>query len=137
MSRTRLLLHVLDVSPHEPDEPLADPVAQARTIAAELRKYDPALQRRPRWIVLNKIDTVPPEERDDLVAKLRRRLRTKAPIFVISAATHEGCRDLMWAVQQFLVEHPPRDHADADAAAGGDSEPAAVEAAPPSGWSPI
>ncbi len=137
VSRTRLLLHVLDVSPHEPDEPLADPVAQARTIAAELRKYDPALQRRPRWIVLNKIDTVPPEERDDLVAKLRRRLRTKAPIFVISAATHEGCRDLMWAVQQFLVEHPPRDHADADAAAGGDSEPAAVEAAPPSGWSPI
>jgi len=106
ISRTRLLLHVLDVAPV--DERV-DPVVQARAIAAELGKYDPALRRRPRWYVLNKIDLVPQEERAALLASLRRRLRTKAPMLVISAATGEGCRELMWAVQRFLEEHGPRE----------------------------
>jgi GTP-binding protein len=101
-SRTRLLLHVLDAAPLDGG---ADPVAQARAIAGELRKFDPALQRRPRWYVLNKMDLVPPQERAELVARLRRRLRTKAPMYAISAYTGEGCRDLMWAVQAFLEEH--------------------------------
>ncbi len=108
MSRTRLLLHVLDVAPLDAD---VDPVAQARAIAAELRKYDPVLQRRPRWYVLNKMDLVAPEEREQLVARLRRRLRTKAPMFAISAYTGEGCRDLMWAVQVFLEKHAAPDRA--------------------------
>ncbi len=104
VSRTRLLLHVIDIAPFDED---VDPVAQARAIAAELRKYDPALARRPRWYVLNKMDLIAPEEREALAARLRRRLRTKAPIFSVSAATHEGCVDLMWAVQRFLEEHAP------------------------------
>jgi GTP-binding protein len=114
ISRTRLLLHVLDVAPFDAE---VDPVRQARAIAAELKKYDPVLQRRPRWYVLNKMDLVPPDERAALVADLRRRLRTKAPMYPISAFTGEGCRDLMWAVQRFLEEHalrsdpPPGDEA--------------------------
>jgi GTP-binding protein len=102
VSRTRLLLHVLDAAPLDGN---ADPVAQARTIAAELRKYDLALTRIPRWYVLNKIDLIDAEARDATVARLRRRLRTKAPVFAVSAVTGEGCRDLMWAVQRFLAEH--------------------------------
>ena len=102
ISRTRLLLHVLDIAPFDAD---VDPVAQARAIAVELRKYDPTLMRRPRWYVLNKIDLVPVEARAGLLARLRRRLRTKAPMFAVSAATGEGCRDLMWSVQRFLEEH--------------------------------
>ncbi|HXW66177.1 MAG TPA: GTPase ObgE [Burkholderiaceae bacterium] len=101
VSRTRLLLHVLDVAPFDVD---VDPVSQARAISSELRKFDPALLRRPRWYVLNKIDLVPASERAALVARLRRRLRSKAPMFAISAATGEGCRDLMWAVQRFLEQ---------------------------------
>ncbi|HXY06124.1 MAG TPA: GTPase ObgE [Burkholderiaceae bacterium] len=99
VSRTRLLLHVLDVAPLDA---AVDPVVQARAIAAELRKYDPALGRRPRWYVLNKMDLVPMPERAALVEGLRRRLRSSAPMFAVSAATGEGCRDLMWAVLQFL-----------------------------------
>ncbi len=99
VSRTRLLLHVLDVAPFDAT---LDPVSQARAISSELRKFDPTLLRRPRWYVLNKMDLVPPSERDALIARLRRRLRSKAPIFAISAVTGEGCRDLMWAVQRFL-----------------------------------
>jgi len=120
VSRTRLLLHVIDVAPL--DEAV-DPVAQARAIAAELGKYDPVLRRRPRWYVLNKMDLVPQEEQAALVARLRRRLRTKAPMYAISAYTGAGCRDLMWAVQVFLEQHAPRDplpeeHGAALAAAG-------------------
>jgi GTP-binding protein len=111
ISRTRLLLHVIDVAPLDTD---VDPVAQARAIAAELGKYDPVLKRRPRWFVLNKMDLVPLEERAALMDGLRRRLRTKAPMYTISAATGEGCRDLMWAVQRFLEEHPAPDRVPED-----------------------
>ncbi len=111
ISRTRLLLQVIDVAPLDTE---VDPVAQARAIAAELGKYDPVLKRRPRWFVLNKMDLVPPEERTALMERLRRRLRTKAPMYTISAATGEGCRDLMWAVQRFLEEHPAPDRVPED-----------------------
>lgn len=99
LSRTRLLLHVLDIAPVDPE---ADPVREARAIVAELKKYDPALYRKPRWLVLNKIDLVPGDERAERIEKIRRRLRTRAPVFAISAATGEGCRELMWAVHRFL-----------------------------------
>ncbi|HEX7155597.1 MAG TPA: GTPase ObgE [Burkholderiaceae bacterium] len=105
VSRTRLLLHVLDAAPLDGN---ADPVAQARAIAAELRKYDRALTRIPRWYVLNKMDLIDPEAREAAVARLRRRLRTRAPVFAVSAVTGEGCRELMWAVQRFLAENAPR-----------------------------
>jgi len=111
ISRTRLLLHVIDVAPLDTD---VDPVAQARAIAAELGKYDPVLKRRPRWFVLNKMDLVAPDERAALLDGLRRRLRTKAPMYTISAATGEGCRDLMWAVQRFLEDHPAPDRVPED-----------------------
>ncbi|HEU0199422.1 MAG TPA: GTPase ObgE [Burkholderiaceae bacterium] len=98
LARTRLLLHVVDAAPVDG----TDPAHAVRAIAAELKKYDPALYRKPRWIVLNKIDLVEPASRAALVVGLRRRLRAKAPIFGVSAATREGCRELMVAVHQFL-----------------------------------
>jgi len=99
--RTRLLLHIVDIAP---SDAAIDPVKQVRAIGAELKKFDPALFRKPRWIVLNKIDLIDPERRQEVVEQVRRRLRTKAPVFAISGVTREGCRDLMWAVQRFLFE---------------------------------
>jgi GTP-binding protein len=104
LARTRLLLHVVDVAPADP---AADPVRQVRALVAELKKYDAALFRKPRWLVLNKIDLVAPERRAGVVAEFRRRLRTKAPVYAVSAATGEGCRELMWAVQRFLFDGAP------------------------------
>jgi GTP-binding protein len=99
LSRTGLLLHLVDcVGP----EGNADPVKDVRVITAELKKYDASLARKPRWFVLNKVDLIPVELRADLVANFRRKLRTKAPVFAISAATGEGCRELVNAVQGFL-----------------------------------
>ncbi len=98
LSRTDLLLHLVDCMPSGGN----DPVRGARVIAAELRKYDQELYRKPRWFVLNKIDLVPADERDALLHDFRRRLRTKAPVFAVSAATGAGCRELVSAIARFL-----------------------------------
>jgi len=99
LSRTGLLLHVIDcVGP----DGSADPVSDARVIAGELKKYSPALARKPRWFVLNKSDLVPSDDREALIAGFRRRLRTRAPVFLISAATRAGCDQLVSEVQGFL-----------------------------------
>lgn len=100
LSRTDLLLHLVDCMP-----PDGDPVRNIRAITAELRKYDDQLYRKPRWLVLNKIDLIPPDQREPLVQDIRRRLRTKASVHVVSAATGEGCRELVEAVSRFLTGH--------------------------------
>ncbi|MEY2896872.1 MAG: GTPase ObgE [Pseudomonadota bacterium] len=104
LARTRLLLHVIDCAPMDDS---IDPVREARAIVAELKKYDAALAAKPRWLVLNKIDLVPAEQREVLAAEFRRRLRTKAPVFMISAATREGCDALMQAVGAELERTRP------------------------------
>jgi GTP-binding protein len=106
LQRTRLLLHLVDIAPLDPD---ADPVAGARAIVKELRKYDPALHAKPRMLVLNKLDLVPEEERDARVAALVKSLRWKGPVFRIAAISATGTRELTYAVQQWLDEHPAAD----------------------------
>jgi GTP-binding protein len=98
LQRTRLLLHVVDIAPFDD----TDPVKQVRAIAAELKKYDARLFRKSRWLVLNKSDLVPAEERVDLVKSMVRRLRFKGPVFEISALTHKGCEALVQAVYRYL-----------------------------------
>jgi GTPase len=97
--RTRLLLHIVDVAPIEAD---ADPVRDAKSIAAELKKFDPELYRKPRWLVLNKTDMLPAEERESATAALVHRLRWRGRSFCICALTGEGCRELSFAVMKFL-----------------------------------
>ena len=99
LQRTRLLLHIVDLAPF--DEAV-DPVVQARAIVAELKKYDPALHAKPRWLVLNKLDMVPADERAARVKDFVRRLRWKGPVFEISALTREGCEPLVQAVYQHV-----------------------------------
>lgn len=94
LQRTRLLWHVIDVAPLDES---VDPVAQARAVLSELRKYDEALYRKPRWLVLNKIDLVAAERRDALVRDIARRLRWKGPLFAVSAVAREGLKPLLEA----------------------------------------
>ncbi|VTU24529.1 GTP-binding protein obg [Variovorax sp. PBS-H4] len=108
LQRTRLLLHVVDLAPF--DE--TDPVAQAKAIVGELKKYDAALYEKPRWLVLNKLDMIPAEERATKVKDFVKRLRFKGPVFEISALTREGCETLVKAVYQHVkaqqvAEQPP------------------------------
>jgi len=94
LARTRLLLHLVDLS--------ADDAAQsARAIAAELKKYDAALYRKPRWLIFNKIDVVP--DAKARAERLVRSLRWQRPWFAISALTGEGCAALCKAVAKELA----------------------------------
>lgn len=110
LQRTRLLLHLVDAAPFDEG---VDPVQQARAIVAELKKYDPALAAKPRWLVFNKLDMVPPEERERRVADYVRRLRFKGPVFAISALAREGLQPLVEAVYAHVSrerrETPPPD----------------------------
>ena len=101
LQRTQLLLHVVDIAPFDEG---VDPVAQARAIVAELKKYDKALHAKPRWLVLNKLDMVPAAERERRVREFVRRLRWKGPVFEISALTREGCEPLVRAVYQHVAK---------------------------------
>jgi len=98
--RTRLLLHLVDVAPLD----AGDPVRDARAIVQELRKYDEALYRKPRWLVLNKIDLVPAGERERTITRFLRNYRWKGKCFIISALTGEGCRELAFAVMKHLEQ---------------------------------
>jgi GTP-binding protein len=100
LARTRLLLHVIDLAPI--GDPPADPVRDARAIASELRKYDERLYRKPRWLVLNKIDLLAPAERERAASELVRRLRWRGRTFVVSALTGAGCRELCRAAMNEL-----------------------------------
>jgi GTP-binding protein len=73
-------------------------VAQAKAIVNELKKYDPALYTKPRWLVLNKLDMVPLDEREALVKDFIKRFKFKGPVFEISALTREGCEQLIKTV---------------------------------------
>ena len=99
LQRTRLLLHLVDVAPFDPE---ADPVRDARSVVAELKKYDPELASRPRWLVLNKLDMLEPDERAARVAEIRRRLRAKGPVYAISALARDGLEPLLRDIDSFL-----------------------------------
>jgi GTP-binding protein len=101
LQRTRVLLHLVDLLPPDPD---ADPVRDARAIIGELKKFSRELSGKPRWLVLNKRDLLPDEAAEALAADIARRLRYRGPRFLISAATNRGTRELADALMQFLEQ---------------------------------
>jgi GTP-binding protein len=113
LQRTRLLLHIVDMAPFDDS---IDPVAQAKAIVAELKKYDQGLYDKPRWLVLNKLDMVDADARVALIKDFVKRMRYKGPVFEISALTHEGCDHLIKEIYkhikaQQVAEQP---HVDVD-----------------------
>ena len=90
LQRTRLLLHLVDIAPPDPD---ADPVAGAREIVGELKKFSPDLAKKKRWLVLNKIDLLPPGEREERCAEIVRQAAfqgTGVPDLRRDRRGHEG-----------------------------------------------
>jgi len=109
LQRTRLLLHLVDLSGFDADR---DPVLEARAIVRELRKYDRQLYDKPRWLVLNKLDALSDEagsgpdgkrsQRAAVMAEFKKRYRPAGPVFGISALTGEGCAALCHAIWDHL-----------------------------------
>ena len=102
LQRTRLLLHLIDMSPFDPTR---DPVAEARAIVGELLKYDRELHDKPRWLVLNKMDTIEPDRRQQVIDDFVTRYGWPGPVFAISALSGEGCTALGYAIWDHLAAH--------------------------------
>jgi GTP-binding protein len=132
LQRTHLLLHLVDAAPMDES---VDPVAQVKAIEKELARYDPALRAKPRWLVLNKMDAIDPDARAGVVSAIKRRLRWKAPLFAISAATHDGCAELMRAVYQHVASVREVHPEPADPRFDTPAAPAGPHAAPSGGQS--
>jgi GTP-binding protein len=101
LSRTRLLLHLVDVAPLDG---VTDPVAEARKIVAELERFSPELATRERWIVLNKKDLLGEAEVDALRARIVEELDWQGPIYSISAIARQGTRQLAGDIMTRLEE---------------------------------
>ncbi len=104
LSRTRLLLHVVDMMPPNED---TDLVHEARALVKELQKYDESLYQKPRWLVLNKTDMIPAENRAELCRQFVEKLGWKDKYFIISALTGEGCKSLTYAIMDYLEQNLP------------------------------
>ena len=101
LSRTRVLLHLVDIAASH-DE--ADPIDQVRAIERELAAFDSELAGRERWLVPTKLDLVPPPDRDGAVAALVEGLGWDAPVFPVSALAREGTDALCEAVMRHVEE---------------------------------
>lgn len=104
LQRTHLLLHIVDIAPFDPG---ADPVHDARAILDELMKYDAGLYDKPRWLVANKIDLLPEDQRE---ARLTALIDGYGPVerhFAISAIDGVGCRELTFAIMEHIESHKP------------------------------
>jgi GTP-binding protein len=98
VSRTSLLLHLVDIAPIDD----TDPVEQVRTIEHELAKFNPELLERPRWLVLNKSDALPEDERQQVAEDIVRRLDWQAPWFLVSALARDNTMAVCQQVQRFF-----------------------------------
>ena len=103
VQRTRLLLHLVDVAPmaYEGADQLS-PAEQVRAIEHELRKYDPAMLEKPRWLVLNKADLMFEDEAREAAEKIVAELGWTQPWYLVSALGREGTWPIMLAVQTFF-----------------------------------
>lgn len=99
LSRTRLILHVIDVLPVD----ASDPIEAAKALALELEQYDPELANKPRWLVLNKMDLIQESEREALKKSIVKGLKWKGPVFEVSALLKTGLEPLVQAISNDLL----------------------------------
>lgn len=100
LSRTRILLHVVDIAPYDQ----TDPVENAQKILHELEKYNPAMLDEPRWLVLNKTDLLPEDEANALCDDIVQRMNWQGPSYKISAAQKAGTQTLVYDIMNYLEE---------------------------------
>ena len=101
LSRTCVLLHVIDIAPLDD----SDPVASAKAIINELAEYSPDLVNKPRWLVLNKIDMIPDETlREERIQAIIKGLDWKGQVFAISAISSQGTQQLCYSLMQLIDE---------------------------------
>jgi GTP-binding protein len=115
LARTRILLHLVDVSSLDPNvDPLEQAARDARGIVEELRRYDPELYAKPRWLVLNKADLLLEEEAAAIARETIKALDWREPWYLVSAISRAGT----WPVMQDAMAFFDRQREETDAASG-------------------
>ena len=120
LQRTRLLLHLVDINPMAGGVEGVTPAEQVRAIERELEKHDPELLAKPRWLVLNKADLLPEDERQAFAQAIVDELGWKDRWYLVSAIGREGTWPIMLDVMAFFDRQ--RDDAAMEAHARGDAE---------------
>ncbi|MCW8884138.1 MAG: GTPase ObgE [Motiliproteus sp.] len=100
LARTRLLLHLVDMAPWDGVEP----AESAKVIINELEKFSPALASQERWLVLNKLDLVPEDEREERCQAVIDALDWQGPVFKIAAISQQGTEQACQAVMNYIEE---------------------------------
>jgi len=111
LQRTRLLLHVVDITPPDPD---SDPAADFRAIQQELAKFSPELKEMPRWLVINKVDLLPADALPAVRERLLQATGWHGPVYEISALTGKGTTTLAQAIMRYLEQRAEGDDAEVD-----------------------
>ncbi|MDY0205054.1 MAG: Obg family GTPase CgtA [Pseudomonas sp.] len=104
LTRTRLLLHIVDLAPIDNTDPAQD----AQVIANEIEEFSPSLAERDRWLVLNKVDQLLDDEREERKQAVIKQLGWTGPVFMISALDGEGTKELAQAMMRYLEERDLR-----------------------------
>lgn len=109
LSRTSLLLHLIDVMPIDQ----TNPVESGQAILNELQMYSGELAAKERWLVLNKTDLLPEDELDNRCKEIEHGLNWQGPVFRISAATGSGTRELAAAIMQWIEAEKDKEDTEA------------------------
>ncbi len=104
LTRTRLLLHIVDLAPVDQ----GNPADAAEIIVREISEFSPSLAERDRWLVLNKIDQLLDDEREERKQAVIERLDWQGPVFMVSALDKEGTKELTQAIMRYLDERDLR-----------------------------
>jgi GTPase len=124
LMRTRVLLHLVDMAPLDDS---IDPVQSVQALAHELELYSPELAAKPRWLIINKIDLIPEEEREARIQTILKGLNWDGAWFALSGVSQEGCQRLCFALADFLATMP-NPHAEPEEEESGElPSPAPVE----------
>lgn len=98
VSRTGLLFHVVDIAPIDG----TDPISNIKAITNELGKYNPELLQKERWLILNKIDLLPPDELPAMRNKIVSELNWQGKVFCISGVAKQGLDELAQQAMSYL-----------------------------------
>ncbi|MCA6061989.1 Obg family GTPase CgtA [Thalassolituus marinus] len=122
--RTQLMLHIVDMAPFDD----SDPAENMQAIANELEQFSPGLAERDRWLVLNKLDLIPEEEREARCQDVVDRLQWTGPVYKIAAISQEGTFPLCGDIMKYIEERRQRAEEDEDFAQQIQAEREQVEA---------
>ena len=108
LTRTRLLLHLVDMMPYDG----STPEHNARVIEKELKTFSSTLSDQDRWLVLNKVDLIPEDEVQDACQKVVTALSWEGPVFYISGLASVGTKSLCATIMDYIDDKRQQEEAD-------------------------